>query len=72
MGEDKQYILNLLLKAIQATRAGNDVTGLEFNPKTEIVNVYFGGSGFPSRTINVAMDSGIAVLKDVINHIDIG
>ena len=72
MRENKQYILDLLLKAIQATRAGNDVSELKYDASSDMVLVYFGGSGFPSRTINVHMDSGIAVLKDVINHIDIG
>ena len=72
MGENKQYILELLLKAIKATRAGNDVSYLRYDAEKEIVHVYFGGSGVSSRQINVAMDSGIAMLKDVINHIDIG
>ena len=70
--ENKQQILNLLLKAIQATRAGNDVSALDYDAEKELVYVYFGGSGFPGRSINVVMDSGIALLKDVINHIDIG
>ena len=72
MGEDKQYILDLLLKAIQMTRAGGDVVKLEFDEETEVVKVYFDGQTSPGRIINVAMDSGIAMLKDVINHIDIG
>ena len=70
--EDKQKILDLLLKAIQATRAGNDVSMLQYDASSDMVCVYFGSSGFPGRTINVHMDSGIAMLKDVINHIDIG
>lgn len=71
--ENKQQILNYLLKAIQATRAGNDVSALRYDEKDEMVYVYSGGvTRFWSRSINVAMDSGIAMLKDVINHIDIG
>ena len=70
--ENKQQILDYLLKAVQATRAGNDVSGLDYDAEKEMVYVYFGGSGFAGRSINVAMDSGIAMLKDVINHIDIG
>lgn len=70
--ENKQQIMDLLLKAIQATRAGNDVSALDFDATNELVYVYFGGSDIPGRIINVAMDSGIAMLKDVINHINIG
>lgn len=70
--ENKQQILDYLLKAIQATRAGNDVSELQYDAEKEMVYVYFGGSDFADRSINVAMDSGIAMLKDVINHIDIG
>ena len=70
--ENKQQILDYLLKAVQATRAGNDVSALKFDADKELVYVYFDNSTTPGRSINVAMDSGIAILKDVINHIDIG
>lgn len=70
--ENMQQILNELLKAINLTRAGNDVRGLKYDSEKEMVLVYFGNSMTPGRQINVAMDSGIAMLKDVINHIDIG
>jgi len=70
--ENKQQILDYLLKALQATRAGNDVSALKFDADKELVYVYFDNRTTPGRVINVAMDSGIAMLKDVINHIDIG
>ena len=70
MKENKQQILDALLVAIQSTRAGDDVTKLEYNAESETVNVYFNGA--LGRRINVAMDSGIAMIKDVVNHIDIG
>lgn len=69
--EDKQKILDALLVAINATRAGNDVTNLRYDKEKEVVYVDF-ESGECGRIINVAMDSGIALLKDVINNIDIG
>ena len=72
MGENKQQILDSLLVAIRLTRAGEDVTELEYIPEDDAVYVYFGTCHRPGRTINVALDSGIAMLKDVINHIDIG
>ena len=69
--ENKQNILDCLLTAIQATRAGHDVTALRYDADKELVYVDF-ESGPNGRCINVAMDSGIAMLKDVINYIDIG
>lgn len=69
--ENKQRILNALLIAIQTTRAGSDVTDLRFDDKDETVHVDF-ESGKDGRIINVAMDSGIAMIRDVMNHIDIG
>lgn len=71
MPENKQDILNQLWEAIRRTRAGDDVTGLRYDGKNEMVLVDFidnpGG-----RKINVAMDSGIAMIRDVVNNIDIG
>ena len=69
--EDKHLILNLLLHAIQQTRAGDDVTALRYDPLREEVHVDF-ISGTDGRIINVAMDSGWAMIKDVVNNIDIG
>ena len=70
--ENKQLILNALNIALLLTRAGDNVRELVYDERNELVLVYFGNSTTPGRTINVAMDSGIAMLKDVINHIDIG
>ena len=71
MGENKQKTMDLLLAAIQSTRAGEDVTALRYDGLTETVHVDF-WSGKDRRIINVAMDSGWAMIKDVVNHIDIG
>lgn len=67
----KQIVLDLLLKAIQRTSAGDDVTALRYDAETETVHVDF-MSGKDGRIINVAMDSEWAMIKDVVNHIDIG
>ena len=69
--EDKQKILNLLANAIRATRAGSDLVGMRYDKDNEIVHVDF-VSGLDGRLINVAMDSGIAMIRDVLIHIDIG
>lgn len=66
-----QYILNLLLLAIRQTRAGEDVKALRYDADRELVYVDF-ESGKNGRVINVAMDSEWAMIKDVVNHIDIG
>ena len=69
--ENKQEILNKLLVAIQATRAGEDVETMVYDAPSEMVLVYFGKSKEPGRKINVACDSGIAMLRDVLRNIDI-
>lgn len=67
----KQIVLNHLLVAIQQTRAGEDVVALRYNTEDETVRVDF-TSGQNGRIINVAMDSEWAMIKDVVNNIDIG
>lgn len=67
----KQVICDLLCKAIQATTAGDDLEKLRYDPVTEIVHADFRDS-YDARQINVAMDSGWAMVKDIVNHLDIG
>ena len=67
----KQVICDLLCKTIQATQAGDDLTALRYDPKEEIVHADF-RSAYDLRQINVAMDSGWAMIKDIVNHINIG
>lgn len=71
MGENKQLILDRLLLAIRETRAGQDVVNLRYDPEKELVHVDF-MSGNDGRIINVHMDSGWAMIKDVVRHLDIG
>lgn len=67
----KQAVLDLLLCAIQRTSAGEDVVALRYDAENELVHVDF-EYGKDGRLINVAMDSEWAMIKDVVNHIDIG
>lgn len=67
----KQVICDLLCKAIQATQAGDDLVALRYDPKAEIVHADF-TEAYDARQINVAMDSGWTMIKDIVNHIDIG
>lgn len=67
----KQIICDRLCEAIQQTLAGDDLEALRYDPKTEIVHADF-TNAYDARQINVAMDSGWAMIKDIVNHIDIG
>ena len=69
--QTKQIIYNLLAEAIKATSAGDDLEALRYDPKKEIVHADF-TNAYDARQINVAMDSGWAMIKDIVNHIDIG
>ena len=68
--ENKQIILNALLVALQLTRAGDDLHCLRYDAEDEEVKVFFTGGSY--QVINVALDSGLAMLRDVLNQIDIG
>ncbi len=70
--DTREVILFHLLKAIQHTRAGEDLTALRYDPHQESVLAFFGAQRYPGRVINVAMDSHWAMIKDVVNHLDIG
>ncbi|HCR83892.1 MAG TPA: hypothetical protein DIW07_10860 [Lachnospiraceae bacterium] len=65
--EDKQKICDLLLPALQATRGLSDVVKLEYDGAQEIVTATF-ENGY-QKTANVAMDSGTAMIRDVIYQI---
>ena len=67
----KQVICDLLCKTIQATQAGDDLVELRYDPIKEIVHADFIES-YDARQINVAMDSGWAMIKDIVNNINIG
>lgn len=65
--EDKDNICKLLCKVLQLTRGASDLKSLDFNPDSEIVTAVFEGG---SRTINVACDSGTAMIRDIMNHLE--
>lgn len=66
MREDKQKICRLFLKTLQATRYFYDLVDLRFDPEKEIVTAVFDNGH--TTTANVAMDSGIAMIKDILNQ----
>ena len=69
--ENKQEICNELCKVLQMTRAGADIVrliycrqGLEY-PESVIVQYKNGYS----KAINVHMDSGCAMVKDIMEYV---
>ena len=65
--EDKQRICDLLLPALQATRSMYDLKDLRFDPEKEIVTAVFDNDW--TKVVNVAADSGVAMIKDIVTHI---
>jgi hypothetical protein len=70
--EDKQAILDALKVTINLTRAGDDITALNYDKDREEVQVHFHNSNSIARRINVAADSGIAMIRDVMKGLEIG
>ena len=70
MNENKQQILDLLVPALQATRDQHDLVSLTYgdlgNDRQEVVIEYEGGS----RRVNVSLDSGIAMIRDVLRAME--
>lgn len=64
--EDKQKIMNLLCRTLQTTRNAADLISLTYVPHEERVIAHFEHG---DREINVAMDSGTAMIRDVVNHL---
>ena len=62
--EDKQKILDCLLMTLRQTRDQQDLDELTYEPLSETVFAKY-ESGY-GRRINVAMDSGTAMIKDVL------
>ena len=63
--ENKQEICDRLLPALQKTRALNDLKDLDYHvyPEEEVLAVFRDGY---CRKINVACDSGLAMISDII------
>lgn len=70
MHENKQAICDKMCEAIQLTRAGgegNALVRLEYDAENEVVWPWF-EDGRYYRAINVACDSGIAVITDIVKQ----
>ena len=67
MSESKQKICDLLLPTLQATKNLQDLGALEYRPEKDIVVAVF-KSGY-KKIANVAMDSGTAMILDIVKQI---
>ena len=65
--ENKEDIVKRLKFLLVATRAGSNIEDLVLNERQDEVTVIFTQGG--SRRINIAGDSGIAIIKDVVNRL---
>lgn len=65
--ENKQKILDTLLIPLRETRALSDLYKLEYDSDREVVIATF-EKGY-TKEANVAMDSGIAMIRDVLAQI---
>ena len=64
--EDKQKILNLLCRTLQATDNASDLLSLTYLPHEDAVIVRFVNG---RRRVNGALDSGTAMIRDVVNNL---
>lgn len=65
--EDKSKICDLLLKTLQETYNLHDLEDLEYIPEQEAVLATFASGA--TKKANVAMDSGTAMIQDIIAQI---
>ena len=65
----KHDICRALLPVLRMTRALRDLEDLEYQGDTEEVHAVFRG-GY-TKKINVACDSGLAMIKDIVNKIEL-
>lgn len=62
--ENKQDILDALVECLRLTRDQHDLEQLIYDEDQEIVTIAWESGG---TTVNVACDSGIAMIRDVLN-----
>ena len=72
MKENTFILCQRLLKLVQATRAGTDVVDIEYfcNDHTDDAHVDITWASGHTKRVDVTADSGIAMIKDVLRHIE--
>ena len=66
--ENYQVICNWLGRALQRTRQFDELESLEHIKEGEERSVVASFDGNYTKRIRVTMDSGIAMIKDIVNH----
>lgn len=66
MIEDKQKICDKLLETLLCTYNCQDLIDIRYHADKRIVDVVFIGG---TRNINVHMDSGTAMIRDIMTHL---
>lgn len=66
--ENKGLIVTWLYMLLKHTRAGDDIKALVYDEEHETVEII--GYGY-RKLVNVACDSGIALIKDVLRMIEL-
>lgn len=66
--EDKQAICDALAETLRLTRHFTDLVYLKYDDKSETVLVLFENGC--TRLIGVGMDSGYAMIHDIVEHIN--
>lgn len=67
--EDKQMICNQLCSTLRYTRNAADVLEIIYDKDRETATVIFESGN--KRVVNVAMDSGTAMIRDIINNLGV-
>ena len=67
--ENYQVICNWLCRALQRTRQFDDLESLEHIKEGEERYVVASFDGNYTKRIRVTMDSGIAMIKDIVKHL---
>lgn len=65
--ENKQAICKSLCETLQKTRNLQDVMELDYDETSQTVTAVF--SDGTEQLINVAMDSGTAMIQDILNQL---
>ncbi len=67
--ENKELIIMDLYRLLKRTRGGDEIKALVYDPEREVVEI-IGYNGY-IRPVNVACDSGIQMIKDVMKEIEV-
>ena len=67
--ENMQKICDSLLRTLRTTWRGSDIVAIRYDAENEEAVVLWDNASV--RRINVAMDNGLAMIRDIVNHLGI-